>query len=105
MIATHVYYAHRLSRPGALADTAIALAARQITRQLDLRPDQRQELELILDDVREEVRVVRGDVVIRLRELRERAARRFESKLDDEQRQELRRLRAEHGLLLDDYLR
>lgn len=88
-----------------MADLALEVGARKLTRRLDLRPDQRQELDRILADTRGDVAVLRRDAVGRLRDIRDAAARRLDAVLDEEQREELRRLCEEQGQLFDRYLR
>lgn len=104
VVATHLYYLERFSRPGSIADAAVAVAGRRITRQLALRPDQERELERILVDTRSELEDVRRDTARDVREVRDRAAGRLRAVLDDAQRAELERLRREEGKIFDAYL-
>lgn len=102
--ATHLYYIHRFSQPGSIAEAAVDFGAHHLAETLDLRPDQRRELDHILAEATVEVEGVRKDAVLELRDLRDRSALRLEALLDEEQKQKLKALHAEQGRLFDKYL-
>lgn len=104
IVGTHLYYGHRLRQPGGLADLALQVESRRLTRQLDLRPDQQEALAAIVADTREEITGIRHDVVGRLRTLRDRATVRLEAVLDAEQKEKLHHLRQGRGRAFEDFL-
>lgn len=102
--ATHLYYLNRFSQPGSIAEAAVDFGAGHLAESLDLRPDQRAELDRILTEVTEEVEGVRKVAVLELRDLRNRSALRLEAILDADQKQKLKKLHDEQGKLFDRYL-
>lgn len=102
--ATHLYYMHRFSQPGSIAEAAVDFGAQHLAEALDLRPDQQAELDQILAEATVEVEGIRKDAVLELRDLRDRSALRLEGLLDEEQKQKLKALHAEQGRLFDKYL-
>jgi Spy/CpxP family protein refolding chaperone len=58
---------------------------RRLTRELDLRPDQRQQVEALLRESREEFRRLRVEIRPRFRDIRERTRDRIRGILDPEQ--------------------
>lgn len=104
VLGTHVYYARQLRQPGGLANFALNIESRRLTRALDLRPDQKEELDRILADVRVEIADTRRQMVRDLVTIRNRSAQRLETVLDDDQRQALEKLRERQGKAFERYL-
>lgn len=104
VVGTHVAYARRIERPGALADLALDLGAHRLERQLDLDTEQRLALDRILAEARREIALLRGDVVVRMRAMRQKAFDELAPVLDDDQRAELERLQAQRERFFDRYL-
>lgn len=102
--ATHLYYFHRFSQPGSIAEAAVDFGGNHLADALELRPDQRRELDQILAEATVGVEGIRKGAVLELRDLRDRSAVRLEALLDDEQKRKLRALHAEQGRLFDKYL-
>ena len=104
IVGTQIYFAKRFSQPGSLAEAAIDISKRRLTRALDLRQDQQQSLDAILEGTRRELDTLRRDTAHRLRDIRDRSAAEFIEVLDEEQRQELEKIQAEQGRVFDEYL-
>lgn len=104
VLGTHLFYAHRLRQPGALADVLVNAAAARATDRLDLRPDQREQLDGILETTRRDLQTLREDLVDRLRAIRARDIARLVEILDGDQRRRLEQLHATEGQVFDDYL-
>lgn len=105
VVGTHVYYAKRFTNAGSIADAALEISARRMTRQLDLREDQQQIFEEILGDTRLEIDALRREATSRLRDIRDDSAERLIEVLDEEQLKKLEEMRAEQGRLFDEYLK
>ena len=104
VLGTHYFYLRQVSEPGGLADLVLGVAGDRMARRLDLRPEQRQQLDAILDHTRDEIAVAREDFVGDLRIIRSHSAERLEAILDEEQLEILRRYRREEGDLFDRFL-
>lgn len=104
VLGTHLFYLHQISEPGGLAKLVLGVAGDRMANRLDLRPEQRQAFDALLDDTREEIAAARGDLVDELREIRGRSAHRLESILDEEQLERLREIQRDEGKLFDSFL-
>ena len=104
VLGTHLYYARQFARPGGIASFALEIESRRLTRVLDLRPEQKDELDRILADVGVDIADVRRQMVLQLIEIRDHAATRFETVLDDDQRNTLEKLRQRQGRAFERYL-
>ena len=104
ILGTHLFYAHQLRQPGEFTDAIVSSAGARMADRLDLDAAQRQALDEILDRARGEVKIVRRDLIDRLRAVRAQAIDELFDLLDEDQRRELERIHAEEGQFLDDYL-
>lgn len=104
ILGTHVFYAKRMEKPGGVAELALEIISGRLKKELNLRPDQKKELDLIFDDLREEIKGMRREIVDRLRVLREESAERLERVLDEDQLEKLEKFRSENGTMVDRYL-
>ena len=104
ILGTHVFYAKRMEKPGGIAELALEVIAGRLERELRLRPDQRRELDLIVEDLRVEIKGMRHEIVDRLIILREQSAERLERVLDEDQKDKLEKFRSEKGTMVDRYL-
>jgi Spy/CpxP family protein refolding chaperone len=68
---------------------------RRLTRELDLRPEQRQQVEAILRETGQEFAKLRGEMAPRIREIRGRGRERIRAVLDPEQQAKFETLAAE----------
>lgn len=104
VLSTHVFYLRQVSEPGGLAELVLDVTGQRLASRLDLRPDQRRQLDAILTDTRDEIATAREGFVADLRVIRARSAARLESILDEEQLEELRRIHRDEGVLFDRFL-
>lgn len=96
VLATHLFYASRIGRPGGLPQFAGHFFAERLEYRLDLTPAQRTEIGRILEETRREAETLRREVHPQVVAVMERAATRISEILTPEQRIEFERLREEH---------
>lgn len=95
-LGTHLYYAHRLMRPGGPPGMGGELFMDRLFARLDLTPGQRQEIERILDESHVQAESFREEMAPRVRALMEETHERVLAVLTPEQREVFEEMRRNH---------
>jgi hypothetical protein len=94
--ATHLFYVRLLWQPGEPARARARIISERVYRRLDLAPEQRREIDRILEDARREARAIRDDVRPRIEAQLRQTRERIEAVLTPEQREKFERLARRH---------
>jgi hypothetical protein len=94
--ATHLFYAHKLQRPGGPSRAVVEMFHHRLEQELALTPRQADEIRSILERNHARAEELRNEVFPRVREIMDEASREIESVLDESQRRKFRELRERH---------
>ena len=95
-LGAHLYYARALDRPPAPPPFFGGRMGPRLERQLDLSPEQGEQLRQILDETRTEAEALRRDLAPRIRQVMERSEERIGEILTPEQRERFEQIRRGH---------
>ncbi len=93
MLATHLFYARQLRHPGGPPFVASRFFGEFLFRRLDLEPEQRREIEEILQRTGREAARLRRELRPQVQQLMEEATQEIERVLTPEQREAFARMR------------
>lgn len=96
VLGTHLFYAHKLRRPGSFPMMAGQFFADRLDRELALSGEQRRAIADILEETRIGADALRDDLRPRIGALMEGASERISAILTPEQRERFELLREEH---------
>ena len=100
VLGTHLFYLRHLREPGWLVKAGTRLAAAELKRNLDLTPQQEQQVGAILADAQRDVISLRREMTPRVLAILDRARVRISAVLSPEQREKFERLRQRRGARL-----
>lgn len=104
VLATHLYYARQLQGPGGPPMMAGRFFSHRLERRLGLTPEQKGEIDAILERTRRQADALRGELRPRVRELMEEANEEIEQVLTPAQREAWDELRRDHRRRADQFL-
>lgn len=104
ILATHLYYAQKLGRPGSFSTMASDFFAERLDRELGLSAEQRAAIAAILEETRIEADSLREEVRPKVGALMEEASDRISEILTADQRRRFTRLREEHRSRAEHFL-
>lgn len=96
ILATHMFYARQLRRPGGPPMVASRFYAGMLERNLELSPEQRSEIDGILERSHERAQELRHEMGPRVRSLMESTTEEIEAVLSPEQQEDFERMRERH---------
>jgi hypothetical protein len=95
-LGTHLFYAHRLLQPGGPPGAGGKIFMERLLTRLDLTPQQRREIESILDESHARAEEFRDEMAPQVRALMEKTHERLVAVLTPEQREVFEEMRRTH---------
>lgn len=104
ILATHLFYARQLQQPGRLPMMAGSFFSHRLERRLGLTPEQKGEIDAILERTRRQAEELRHELRPQVHALMEQANEEIEQVLTEEQRAAYEELRRHHRRRADQFL-